>query len=209
MNAQTCSTYLNIDKYPFCLKDLKDNDPQRWCGLQMSIKSTPLVKSKSVQDLVDLCLRGPGLVRHFGTGENIVLHLQFFGKKEGWTHKSFAGDSKHNVRPMFSSCVWSIQHAGRICIWIWVLCDWLINRWNGKIAVQALFRSLARCPKVCWSFEQPEILTLREKMTPQPCCIWRDWSSETAVAKLCPHACSTPTKMIMLARLALLEHALF
>lgn len=52
----------------------------------MSIKSTPLVKSKSVQDLVDLCLRGPGLVRHFGTGENIVLHLQFFGKKEGWTH---------------------------------------------------------------------------------------------------------------------------
>jgi hypothetical protein len=52
----------------------------------MSIKSTPLVKSKSVQDLMDLCLRGAGLVGHFGTGGNIVLHLQFFGKKEGWTN---------------------------------------------------------------------------------------------------------------------------
>ncbi|CAJ1413872.1 unnamed protein product [Effrenium voratum] len=27
-------------------------------------------------------LGGKGLVRHFGTGENIVLHLQFFGKKD-------------------------------------------------------------------------------------------------------------------------------
>ena len=27
---------------------------------------------------------GAGLVRHFGTGENIVLHLQFFGKKDAF-----------------------------------------------------------------------------------------------------------------------------
>ena len=48
--------------------------------------STPMVKSKCVQDLMDPCLRGAGLVRHFGTGENIVLHLQLFEeKKEGLT----------------------------------------------------------------------------------------------------------------------------
>lgn len=36
-------------------------------------------------DLGDLAgLGGAGLVRHFGTGENIVLHLQFFGKKDAF-----------------------------------------------------------------------------------------------------------------------------
>lgn len=29
LTVDECPNMLNIDKYPFCLKDLKDNDPQR------------------------------------------------------------------------------------------------------------------------------------------------------------------------------------
>lgn len=42
-----------------------------------------VVKSREEGDAAALAgLGGAGLVRHFGTGENIVLHLQFFGKKD-------------------------------------------------------------------------------------------------------------------------------
>ena len=38
---------------------------------------------------------GAGLVRHFGTGENIVLHLQFFGKKASWSFFWLLGKTCH------------------------------------------------------------------------------------------------------------------
>lgn len=64
---------------------------------------------------------------------------------------------------------------GRICIWIWLLCDWLaVDPGVKSVSLQSLvLLQVAKChvlPKVCWSFEQNEIDALRSKMTPQLFC---------------------------------------
>lgn len=108
-----------LAKATLALKEVASKAMGATQGSQVSLPSQPSEQNvislaevvNPEGDLGDLAgLGGAGLVRHFGTGENIVLHLQFFGKKDAFAF-------------------------GFGCF-------------------------------VCWSFEQPEIDALREKMTP-------------------------------------------